>query len=119
MPQIIIEICPHEGRASACLMDGESVNTDQDVRGALADCCKSGDAQEACEFVLDQIGVEFRIVALDTNGKYENRLATHYEKARACRAIYYDSDRDFDADERWCDIYLVWQAAHDAEQEEM
>jgi hypothetical protein len=33
-PKLIIEICPAEPRASACLVNGEDVSADVDVYGA-------------------------------------------------------------------------------------
>jgi len=68
MPKLLIEICPREPRASACLMDGREVSSDKAVAAALADCCKSGDCQDACEYVRDRRGVEFRIVARNAAG---------------------------------------------------
>jgi len=117
MAQIIIEICPKEPRASACLINGESVATDSYVAEMLADCRRSGDAQRPCEYVLDDVGVEFRIVARNASGEYENRLATDEEKAATCRAIYFESETDF-SDVRRAEIYLVWEAASDAESEQ-
>lgn len=117
MAKLIIEICPHEPRASICLANGESVHTDSEIAADLADCCKSGDAQQACEYVLDHIGVEFRIVAQDAAGNYQNRLATDDEKDATARAIYFESETDF-SDQRMAEIYLVWEAANCAEHEE-
>lgn len=114
MARLIIEICPHEPRASACLGSGESVSADSEVAEALADCCASGDAQDACEYVRDRLRPEFRIVARNAAGAYENRLATPEEKAATARAIYFDSESDFD-DESTAETYLIWDAAHDAE----
>lgn len=116
MPALIIEICPHEPRASACLMNGAEVTTDSKVRDALADCRASGDCEPACEYVRDAMGVEFRIVARNAAGEYENRLATAEEKAATARAIYFESEADFD-DESTAETYLIWNAASDAESE--
>ncbi|MGE3307743.1 MAG: hypothetical protein AB7I52_17440 [Rhizobiaceae bacterium] len=112
---LIIEICPHEPRASMCLANGESVRGSDHERDVL-DCTGSGDAEPACSYVRDHIGVEFRIVARNAAGNYENRLATAEEKAATCRAIYFESETDFE-DERWADLYLIWQAARDVEHE--
>lgn len=110
MNSFIIELCT-SGEVYACTIDGQSVKTDDDIMEALADCCSSGDVEQPCEYVRDQHKPEFRIVALDASGKYENRLATHEEKAAVCREIYFESDTDFETDERWCDLYIIWQAA--------
>lgn len=112
--KLIIDICPKEPRTSPCLLDGSEVSQDQDVADALADCTRSGDCEPACLYVLDQIGVQFRIVARTKSGKYRNRLATASEKAATCRAIYFESDADF-TDERTAETYLVWDAARDLE----
>lgn len=94
----------------ACLPDGRAVSEDSEVAEALADCSTSGDCEDACRYVLDHIGVEFRTVALNAAGDYENRLATDEEKAETCREIYFDSERDF-TESDWADVYLVWHAA--------
>lgn len=113
-PQIIIEICPNEPRASACLMDGNDISTADEISEAMADCRRSGDCQPACEFVRDRIGVEFRIVARNAAGEYENRLATPEEKEATCRAIYFESESDF-SDESLAETYLIWEAASHCE----
>jgi hypothetical protein len=109
-PRLIIEICPHEPRAMAYLVNGLETSTDPDISRDLADCRASGDCEQACLYVLDHVGVEFRIVARNRKGKYENRLATAAEKEQTCRAIYFDSESDF-SDERLAETYLVWEAA--------
>ena len=102
---ITIEICPHEPRADVAIWAKES------HEGPLLDCTGPGDAQPACEYVRDQIGVVFQIVARnDFNGLYENRYATRQEIEDTCKAIYFDSDADFSDDDA-CAIYLIWEAA--------
>lgn len=115
-PKIIIEICPQEPRASACLMSGEEVSTDAEVSAHLADCTRSGDCEDACRYVVRHVGVEFRIVARNFAGEYENRLATADEKEETCRSIYFDSESDF-SDESTAETYLVWEAAHSVDGE--
>jgi predicted 3-demethylubiquinone-9 3-methyltransferase (glyoxalase superfamily) len=107
----IIEISPNEPRASACLANGAEISTDNDVAEAFADCCTSGDCEEACRFVRDQIGVDWRIIARNAAGEYENREATAEEKEATARAIYFESERDF-SDIEWAEIYLIWEAAN-------
>lgn len=114
MPRIIIDICPKEPCASACLTNGAEVSSDAEVAQHLADCNRSGDCEQACLYVLDHVGVEFRIVARNASGEYENRLATTEEKGATARAIYFESESDF-SDERTVETYLVWEAARDAE----
>jgi hypothetical protein len=96
-------------------MSGEEISTDPAVAFDWADCARSGDCEQACRYVIDHVGVEFRTVARNDKGKYENRLATADEKAATCRAIYFDSDSDFTS-ERTAETYLVWEAAsHEGE----
>lgn len=109
--KLIIEVSPAEPRASICLADGRECRDDETVYRDLMDCTGSGDAEPACRYVLESYEVEFRIVARNASGEYENRLATDDEKAETCRAIYFDSETDFD-DSEWADIYLVWEAAN-------
>lgn len=104
--EFIIEICPNEPRASICGMNGESVANDSDITG----CRASGDVEPACLHVLNQRGVEFRIIARNAAGEYENRLATDSEISATARAIYFDSDSGFDNIET-AKTYLVWEAA--------
>jgi hypothetical protein len=112
---LIIEICPLEPRASMCLANGESVLGSEHESDVL-DCTKSGDAEPACSFIRDHVGVEFRIVARNAAGEYENRQATADEKAATARAIYFDSDADFSEESR-AELYLIWSAAADVESE--
>lgn len=112
--KLIIEVCPYEPHTSACLINGDEVSADPEVSQHLADCNASGDCEEACLYVLRFVGVEFRTVARNAAGDYENRLATAEEKAATCRAIYFDSDSDF-SDEATTETYLVWDAARETE----
>ena len=112
---LIIEICPCEPRASACLANGESI-IGSVFESDMLDCTASGDAEPACAYVRDQIGIDFRIIARNAGGEYENRAATADEKAETCRAIYFDRQTDF-ADENTADLYLIWQAAAELEGE--
>jgi hypothetical protein len=102
---LIIEICPREPRASFC-------DVPEDIAPDILDCTRSGDAAEACEYVRGQWRPRFRIVARNATGEYENRRATDAEKAETARAIYFDSDTDFD-DIVNVEMYLIWQAASD------
>ena len=112
---MLIEICPFEGRASACCDNGESL-IGSEFESDLLDCVSSGDCEPACMYVLEIFKPEFRIVAKGSDGKYENRLATCEEKQATCEVIYYDSDTDF-SDETNADMYLIWQAASEFESE--
>lgn len=114
-PKLIVEICPHEPRTSACLMNGAEVSEDAEVFEHLTDCNRQGDCEDACLYVLNHVGVEFRIIARNASGEYENRLATPEEKEATARAIYFDSKSDF-SDERTAETYLVWDAARSVEE---
>lgn len=105
---LIIEISMG-GDCSVCAADGSSASGSEYVDD-LRDCTKPGDAQEACEYVLDQIGVDFCIVARTDGGGYVNRGATDAEKEACCKAIFFESETDF-SDPRTADAYLVWEAA--------
>lgn len=114
---LIVEICPMEPRASLCTAYGESITGSQ-WESDILDCTSSGDCQDACEYVLDNIGVEFRIVAKDSNGQYVNRIATDQELLDTCKAIYFDSETEFSvADMYRVMTYLVSDAAHGVESE--
>ena len=112
MAEYIIEICPFEPYADICDMNGESVANDPDI----ADCRASGDCEPACTYVRDSLGVEFRIVARNSAGKYENRLATDSELQATAEAIYFDFDSDF-SDRATAELYLIWEAANTYEGE--
>jgi len=105
---IEISLC---GSVSVCKMDGSEI--DGDLLNDLADCNASGDCEPACRYVLDQYKPEFRIVR-KVGDKYENVIASAKEKKAVCKTIYFDSETDFD-DEDNCNVYLMWEAAHDEE----
>jgi len=101
---LTIEICPNEPRAMfAC----DATEHWDDI----LDCTRSGDAQEACDYIRDQIGVRFCIIARDASGTYENREATDDEISATARAIYFESETDFD-DVDHARSYLIWEAAN-------
>lgn len=114
MARIIIELCPDEPRTSACLVNGAEISTDETLSQDMADCRASGDVQEACEYVRDQVGVDWRIIARNADGAYENRAATDAEMEATARAIYFDSETDF-SDVDTAATYLIWSAACDLE----
>ena len=106
---LIIEICPIEPRADfAC----DISQWESDIR----DCTRPGDCLSACEYLRDQIGVQFRIVARNASGEYEDRIATGFEIEDTARAIYFESDADF-SDMSIASTYLIWDAAHSAIEE--
>ena len=110
MKNLIIEI--QSTYAGICTMEGESIIGSKWESDVL-DCTTSGDCWDACEYVLDHVGVEFRTVALDPEtGKYENRIATSKEKQLCCEEIYFDHEPDEFSDETKANIYLIWEAAN-------
>lgn len=106
MSALVIEICPNEPRADFVGVSGYTRD--------IADCTASGDCEPACAYVRDHIGVQFRIIARNEHGGYENRPATELEVERTARAIYFDSESDF-SDMNVAALYLIWDAAHNAE----
>jgi hypothetical protein len=115
MPSFIIEIST-QGDVITCTNEGESL-IGSDFERDFLDCTGSGDAEPACEYIRDTFEIDWRIVARNAAGDYENRTATPEEKAECARAIYFESDSDFEGDESLCENYLIWQAAHDIEYE--
>lgn len=114
MKPLIIEIDAEN--ATMCLANGESVKGSE-YESDVADCCASGDVEDACRYLVNHVGIEFCIVAKNANGDYENRIATAQEKQATCEAIYFDSETDF-SDENMAEIYLVWQASDGVQHEE-
>lgn len=98
-----IEICPSEPRAMFADVG--------DHADDIADCTGPGDAEEACAYVRDVIGVTFHIITRTADGECENRLATDEEIEATARAIYFESDSDF-SDQDTAALYLIWEAAH-------
>lgn len=110
----IIEVST-QGEITTCTQNGESLIGSEFYQDMM-DCTGSGDAEPACSFVRDHLKPEFRIVAKNADGGYENRLAIPEEKAACCSEIYFESDTDF-TDEDTAELYLIWQAACDLEHE--
>ena len=99
---LTIEICPNEPRADFVDVSG--------YENDVSDCTSPGDAQEACEYIRDQIGVTFHIIARNALGEYGNRKATEGEIEATARAIYFESDSDF-SDMETAATYLIWESA--------
>jgi len=98
---------------SACRMDGREIKGGK-LFEALERCTARGDCEDACRNVLSLFRPEFRVVK-QIGGEYQNVVADHDDKRRACLTVYGDRDSrsDFD-DESMCEVYLIWQAAADA-----
>jgi hypothetical protein len=99
-----IEICPQEPRATI-------VDCPEQWESDILDCTGPGDAESACRYVLEQIGVEFWTIARNASGQYENRKATKQEIENTCTHIYFDSESDF-SDMETAALYLIWEAAN-------
>lgn len=112
MADLIIELMGED--VTACKGNGENI-TSGALWDDLRDCRAPGDAQEACEYVLDNYKIDWCIIAAkpDESG-YENREPTAREKQAMAECIYFDSESDF-SDERLAEIYLIWQAANGLE----
>jgi hypothetical protein len=113
---MIIEICPFSPHAVACTDKGESI-VGSEYESDMNDCTKGGDAESACQYVLDTFPISFRVIAKDYNGNYQNRPATDKEMQLTCEGIYFDSESDF-SDISLAKLYLVWEAANGVESEE-
>ena len=101
---------------TVCRKNGSSISPRSRLAKDLLDCNRSGDCEPACRYVLSEHKPEFRVIK-KIDGKYENILANNQDKAAVCRAIYFESESDFDGDESLCDAYLIWQAASSFESE--
>jgi Fe-S-cluster-containing dehydrogenase component len=97
--------------ATACRKNGSEISKRSRLYSDLEDCTRSGDCEDACRYVVAEHKPEFRIVK-QIDGQYQNVLATHQDKIDVCKAIYFESESDWN-DESICDMYLVWQVAHD------
>lgn len=106
---LIVEICPAEPRAMFC-------DVPEDLAQDILDCVSGGDCEPACAYVRDRLAPEFRTVARNAAGEYENRPATDEEMAETARRIYFDSEADF-TDRDTAALYLIWNAAADYESE--
>lgn len=105
---IEISLC---GSVTCCTNDGNEL--DGEMLSDMNDCNRSGDAEPACQYILDHYKPEFRIVR-NVDGKYQNVIASKEEKHQVCREIYGGSDTNFN-DEDTANLYLVWAAASDLE----
>ncbi len=97
---------------SCCRKNGSKIAKSSKLFTDLVDCCKSGDSQKPCEYVISEHLPEFRIIKM-IDSKYENVIASHADKSATCKAIYFESESDFAGNEHLCEIYLIWQGAFD------
>jgi hypothetical protein len=112
MADFILEIVGDD--VSVCRADGSEIAPGTDGFDDWRDCTGSGDAEPALRYLLNAHSIEFRTIARGPDGQYVNRLAEPAEIAAACRAIYFDSETDFD-DLDMAQLYLLWHAAHQLE----
>lgn len=105
---IEISLC---GSVTCCTNDGNEL--DGEILSDMNDCNRSGDAEPACQYILDNYKPEFRIVRR-VGDVYQNVIASKEEKYQVCREIYGASDTNF-SDEDNANLYLVWAAASDLE----
>jgi hypothetical protein len=104
----IVEMCSDS--VDICRKNGSNVSNRSELYKDLCDCIKPGDAEDACRYVISRHKPEFRIVK-QIDGKYQNVLASHQDKAAVCKEIYFESESDFDGDESLCETYLIWESA--------
>ena len=105
---IEISLC---GSVTCCTDDGEDLDTE--TLSDMNDCNGSGDAEPACQYILDNYKPEFRIVRR-VDGKYQNVIASKEEKFQVCREIYGGSDTNF-KDKDNANLYLIWAAVSSLE----
>lgn len=105
---IEISLC---GAVTCCTTDGKEL--EDEMLSDMNDCNRSGDAEPACQYILDHYKPEFRIVR-NVGGDYQNVIASKEEKYRVCREIYGASDTNFN-DEDNANLYLIWAAASNLE----
>ena len=90
----------------------------------LMDCTGSGDAEPALRYFLDTYDVEFVTtlracypdVQFENADGYERITALPHVLTATATAIYFESETDF-TDTDTAKMYLLWQAASDAEEE--
>lgn len=98
---------------SAYHNNGSSIRKVSVLGFDLQACTRSGDAEPACQYIIERYKPKFVLIRENTRqGVYIQAVATHKEKEATCQLIYSDSDTDFSKSEAYCDIYLVWAAAH-------
>lgn len=96
---------------SAYHINGSSIKKKSKLGIDLAACTKSGDAEPACRYIIEKYKPEFKIMR-KVNDNYIYEVATHNDKIATCKRIYFESNTDFPKSEESCDLYLVWDAAH-------
>ena len=82
----------------------------------FSDCTSPGDSEPACRYVLENYDIDWRIVK-QIDGKYQNVSASDDDKRIFCETVYFDSETDF-SDSDNSELYLIWEAAHQLENEE-
>ncbi|QDS91818.1 hypothetical protein FF011L_05530 [Roseimaritima multifibrata] len=99
------------GSGTCCTHGGNDL--EGEMLSDTNDCNRSGDAELACKYILDNYKPEFRIERR-VGDVYQNVIASKEEKLQVCREIYGGSDTNFN-DEDNANLYLVWAAASDLE----
>lgn len=105
---IEISLC---GSVTCCTTYGQEL--EGEMRSDMNDCNGSGDAEPACQYILDNYKPEFRIVRR-IGDVCQNVVACKEEKLQVCREIYGGSDTNFN-DKDNANLYLVWAAASSLE----
>ena len=105
---IEISLC---GSVTCCTIDGQELEGETLLD--MNDCNGSGDAEPACQYILDNYKPDFRIVRR-VGDVYQNVISSKEEKLLVCRELYGGSGTDF-SDEDIANLYLVWAAASNLE----
>ena len=105
---IEISLC---GSVTCCTTDGNEL--EGEMLSDMNDCNGSGDAEPACQYILDHYKPESRIVR-SIGGEFQNVIASKEEKSQVCRENYGGSETNFN-DENNANLYLVWAAASSME----
>ncbi|WP_145284423.1 hypothetical protein [Rosistilla oblonga] len=105
---IEISVC---GSVTCCTEDGNDLEAE--TLSDMKDCNRSGDAEPACQYILDNYKPEFRIVRR-VSDVYQNVVASKEEKLQVCRELYGGCDTNFSEEDN-ANLYLVWAAASNLE----
>lgn len=100
--------------ATLFLANGHEIHTDSPVFEDAQDCTGAGDAEPAIRYLMDNYEIEFRTIRQVSTDpvKFENVQASDAELTATARAIYFESDTDFEDIDN-AKLYLLWQATSD------
>lgn len=112
-PAFIIEIIGED--VSLYLADGSELTQEHDNAEDWNSCAASGDVQEACEYVRDNLAIDWRIVKRNpATGEIENMEASDDDLQAVAEGMRANTITRWEADFSDPDTaktYLVWQVA--------